>query len=161
MQAGVELAFTVFPKPAAFVEPGEGTFDHPAFGDDGEGMKFAAFGDFDRSADSVQDRRGEVIAAIAAINQQLANTRQIVWAGLEHDQGPGTVGDVGGGDMDSMGQAVGVHPDMRFDAADPLAAIIAFLLGRVGIAYALRVNNQEGSLLVSPKALAHFAHHIF
>jgi hypothetical protein len=48
-------------------------------------MQFAAFGDFDRSADSLQDCGGEVVAAIAAINQQLDNTHQIVFAGFEHD----------------------------------------------------------------------------
>ena len=71
MQAGVEFAFAVFPEPAAFVEPGEGAFDNPAFGNDSKLMEFIAFGTLNSRAKYLKGRRGEGLAGSAAIGKHV------------------------------------------------------------------------------------------
>lgn len=38
LQAGIEFSLAVFPQASAFLEPGEGAFDHPALRHDGKGV---------------------------------------------------------------------------------------------------------------------------
>jgi hypothetical protein len=63
--------------------------------------------------------------------------------------------------MDHMGQAVGIDPDMAFDAGDQLAAIKPFLFRRVGIFDTLRVNDQKSCVGIPTKALSGLANRIF
>ena len=79
MKACVEFTRTIFPKPAAFFEPSERAFDDPAFGDDGEGMKFAAFGDFNGGTKNVFCACGEGFACITAIDENMDNVDQIAF----------------------------------------------------------------------------------
>jgi hypothetical protein len=43
LQAGIEQALGIFPKPSAFLQQGERSFDDPALGRDGKGMKLMTF----------------------------------------------------------------------------------------------------------------------
>ena len=38
LQAGVEVAFAVFPQPPVLLQPGKATLDYPALGDNGKLM---------------------------------------------------------------------------------------------------------------------------
>jgi hypothetical protein len=50
---------------------------------------------------------------------------------------------------------------MPLDAADLLARIVALFFGRVGVLYALRINNDEARLRVAPKFDAGLANGFF
>jgi hypothetical protein len=62
LQACIEFAFAIFPKPAAFFEPSEGTLDNPMLGNDSKPVKLVALGDFDRRAEYLEDCRGKGFA---------------------------------------------------------------------------------------------------
>jgi hypothetical protein len=59
--------------------------------------------------------------------------------------GNGAVSYIGGGDMNGMGQTIGVYADMPFDARDQLAAGIALLFSD-SVLDALRVNDKKSRL---------------
>src|SRR5512143_927068 len=92
LEAGIDFTFAVFPEATALFKPGEGTFNHPAFGDDGESMKFAALGDFDFGTEGLQNGLSERLAAITAIDKDIFHTCQVCFAGFEHGQGSSLVG---------------------------------------------------------------------
>ena len=72
----MEFTFTVFPEPAAFIEPREGTLNDPAFGDHGKGVEFTAFSNFDGTAEDVVHAIGKVLSRIAGISQHRCDIRQ-------------------------------------------------------------------------------------
>ena len=69
LQAGVALSFAVLPESSALVEPGEGAFDDPPFGHDGEGVQLAAFGNLHRGPKLLLDCVAERLTRVAAIGQ--------------------------------------------------------------------------------------------
>ena len=66
---------------------------------------------------------------------------------VEHGQSPSTVGHVGSGHMNCMGQPLGVHRDMTLDPRHFLARIIALVLGAVGVLHALGIYDAEAGPL--------------
>jgi hypothetical protein len=76
LQAGVELALAVLPESSAFLQPGEGTFDHPSLRDDGKSVQIIAFGDLHSGADGTLDGFGKGLADIAAIGQDTLRARE-------------------------------------------------------------------------------------
>ena len=57
LQAGVEVAFAVFPQPPVLFQPGKAAFDHPTLGDNGKLVQFAALGDLHRDAPTQYRKR--------------------------------------------------------------------------------------------------------
>jgi hypothetical protein len=49
--------------------------------------------------------------------------------------------------VNGVGQALGIDGNMTFNTRHLLASIIAFVLGCIGILYALSINNQESGVL--------------
>ena len=98
LEAGVEFAFAVFPEAAAFLKPGEGAFDNPAFGHDGKGVEVATFGNLHRCAnEGVCDGLCKRLTDIASIGQQTANLVEVGAATRKGFQGTFAIGYLGGG----------------------------------------------------------------
>lgn len=68
---------------------------------------------------------------------------------------------VGGRHQQHMRQSLRVHADMAFDARDQLATVKTLLFRRIGILYALRVNDEETGFFVPTIALSLLANHFF
>ena len=66
----LQFAFTVFPKPAVFVEPSKGTLNNPTFRQYSKGMQFIAFDDFHLSTRDFFDFIGKILSSITAICQE-------------------------------------------------------------------------------------------
>ena len=124
-------------------------------------MKFAAFDDFNGSAKDVFDACGEGFACITTIDKNIDNVDQIAFVQSKTFQGSHPVRDVGRGNVNHMRQPICINAYMPFDARHQLAAIKAFLFRRIGILYALRVNDQKSCVDIPTKALSDLANHIF
>ena len=161
MQARIEQTFGIFPKPAAFLQPGERPFDNPTLGDDREGMQFTPFGDLHRSPDQVPDGVGERLAGIAAIHQNRSHRRQAVLVLPDGVERTLAVGVIRCGDRHRMGQPLRVNHDMPFDAGHLFSRIIALGMGAVRVFHALRVNDAKTRLGVAPLSLSGRANLIF
>ena len=85
---------------------------------------------------------------IAAIDKNMDNIGQIAFVQRKTFQGSRPVDDVGCGDVDHVGQPIGVDADMPLDSRNQLAAIKALLLGSVRVFDALRVNDQKSGAFV-------------
>ena len=81
------------------------------------------------------------------VNQPFPHLTQVGLALVERRQSPSPVSDVGGGHVDHMGQALGVHRDVTLDSGHLLARVIVLVLGAVRILYALGVHDAEAGLL--------------
>ena len=124
-------------------------------------MQLAALGDLDLRAQQGFDAGGERLAGVPAVHQDFLNQAQTALVQVEGLQVPSAVGHIRRGDVDRMGQAVGVHRDVPLDAAHLLAAVIALLPRRVGVLDALRVHDQKARLRLPPMALPGLANRIF
>jgi len=161
MEARVNFPFAVFPEPAAFFEPCEGSFDDPAFGNDGEGMEFAAFGNFDRSAQRFFYAIGKRLAHITAVGQHILHIGQSGFMEEECFQRTGSVGDIGGGHVNEVRESLRVYTDMALDARHQFATIIAFFFRSIGVLYALGINDDETGFLFPSIALSGLANQLF
>jgi hypothetical protein len=85
----------------------------------------------------------EGLAGVADIHQYAFHSRQIRPTAVDRLQGSATIGHLGSGNCDGMGQPLRIHPDVPFDAGHLLARIVSLLLSAIGVLHALRVNNQE------------------
>src|ERR1700683_2252875 len=104
LEAGVELAFAIFPEATALLNPGEGTLDDPTFGHDGKGVEFAAFGDLHRrSSEGVGDGLGKRFTGISSASRQAANLVEAGAATPERGQGTLAIRHLGGGHGDGVG----------------------------------------------------------
>ena len=61
------MAFAIFPKSTAFIQPAKGAFNNPAFWKDLELVQFAAFDDLNICTDGIFDTIGKRLARITAI----------------------------------------------------------------------------------------------
>ncbi len=161
LQAGIEFSFAVFPESSAFFEPGEGSFDHPSFGHDLEGVEFVAFGDLDGRAELLLDRFGKWFARIAAVYQHACDRFQGVRAAVEGGQGAVSVGHLGGRDGNGVRQTLRIDGNVALDAGDLLARVIALLTSRFGVLHALRVHDQEAGRGAAPLFDAGLANRFF
>jgi len=73
LQAGVEFALAVFPQSSAFLDPCEGSFNHPALRHDCKGMQLTAFGDLNIGAEQFFNGMGKGLADIPTIGQEALN----------------------------------------------------------------------------------------
>ena len=95
------------------VQPGEGALDDPAFRHDLKGMEFATLDHFDLGADEPSDIFGEVIARVTAVYQDFAHFRQVRVGIADEVSRAVAVGHIGGANERGMGQAAGVHADVK------------------------------------------------
>ena len=124
-------------------------------------MEFIAFDHLHRGLDPLHYAVGKGLARVAAIDQHTLYRVQIRLAPVDGGQCAVTVGHIGGGDGDSMGQALRVHCNMPLDAAHFLARVVALFFCRIGVLDALCVNNDEGGRGVAPQFLAGLANRFF
>ena len=75
--------------------------------------------------------------------QHILHLAQVGPAPVKHSQSPSTVGNVGGGHVNRMGQPLSVHGDVALDSRHLLARVIALVLGAVGVLDALGVHDTE------------------
>ena len=150
LQAGVELTFTVLPKPSALFQPCEGSFDHPSLWHDGEGVQLASFGDLNACPEPFPYGVGERSAAVAAIGQDAGDLMQRAGATIECGQRAVAVRHLSRRDGDRMRQASRIDRDVALDAGHALARVIALLAGRIGVLHALCVDDQEAGRATPP-----------
>ncbi len=118
LKAGVERAFAVFPE-AAGISPARrrSVSTTQRLGHDGKGVEFAAFGDLHRrSSEGVGDGLGKRFTGIASIDQHTAHLAETGAATPERLQGAFTIGHLGGGHGDGVGQALGIDGQVTLDA---------------------------------------------
>jgi len=163
LKARVEQTLGIFPKPSAFLQPGERPLDDPTLGDDREGMQFTPFGDLRRSPDQVPDGLGERLAGVATIHQDRGHRRQGLFILPDGVERLFAVSDIRRGDgyRDRVGQPLGVNHDMPLDAGHFFPRIIALGAGAIRVFHALCVNDAETCLGVAPLFLSGRAHLIF
>lgn len=161
VEASGELAFAVVPEAAAVVEPGKRAFDHPAFGDDLEGVELVAFGDGDRRTEDGLHGGGERLSCIPAIDQHLLHVRERGLVDCESFKGSHSVGYIGRGDQQHMREPLRIHANVAFDPRHQLAAVKALLFRRVGVFDALRVHDEEAGFCGPTTVLPDRANHIF
>jgi hypothetical protein len=68
---------------------------------------------------------GERLPGVAAIDQHAFNSLQIRPAAADNLQDSATIGRLGCGNRDNMGQPPRIHPDAPLDAGDLLAGVVA------------------------------------
>lgn len=124
-------------------------------------MEFAAFGDFDGTAEDVPYAIGKFLARIASIGKHIGDITQVGLVQTEGFQCARSVGDIGGGDMNCVRQALRIHCKMPLDARHQFAPIVPFFFCRIRVLDALRVNDDEAGVLEPTTALSHLANHIF
>lgn len=124
-------------------------------------MQFITVGDLDSCAEDLLYAVGKRLSGIAAIGQNIRGIRKIVLVAVKSLQRALAIRDVGGGDVEGVGQAVGIDADMSLDAGDELAAIKAFILRRIRVLDALRVNDEKTGCRLPSEALSDLANHIF
>ena len=161
LERGIEFGFTVFPKAMAFFEPGKGAFNNPALGHDGEGVKFATFGNLHSRAKPLANALGKGLPGIATIHQHALNLLEVHGATVNGPKGSLPICDVGGGYTNGMRQPLGIDSDVAFNARYFLARIIAFFPGTIGVLHALRVHDQERRGGVAPLSHTGLANLIF
>ena len=109
-------------------------------------MQFVALGDRHFSPQQPPDFLGKGLARVAAIHQHGRYAVQRLCVAPHPVQSPLPFGHVRRGDHDKVRQPLAVNADVALDARHFLAAVVTFLLGGVGVADALRVNNQGAGL---------------
>ncbi len=161
LQAGIELAFAVFPEAAALIQPAQGAFDNPSFRKHGKGVQLISLDDFNGGLDPFHHAVGKRLARVAAVYQHALDQLQIWLASIDGPQSAVAVGHIGRGYGRSVGKPLRVHRDMPLDAGDLLARVVTLLAGRVGVFHALRVSNDEAGLRLASKFCAGLANGFF
>ena len=72
-----------------------------------------------------------------------------------------TVGDIGSGNTDSMRQALAVYRNMALNPWYFLSCVIAFVFSRVGIFYALSINDDKTGFALTVVLLSRFFDQFF
>lgn len=161
MKAGVELALAVFPEASAFFQPGEGTLHYPSFWDHGKSMKLITFDDFHRTTQQFLDGPGEVVATITGVGEDILHLGQSFLVAGKGFQCPRTVGHVGRGDLNGVGQTLGIHGNMPLDAGHLLSGVKTLMLRGVRVLHALRVHDAKARVLLPTIALSGLANQFF
>lgn len=163
LQAGVELTFAVFPKPAVFLQPGKTALDNPALGHDRKGVQFTAFGDLHRDLlpENGAHTQCERLSGVATVAQDAFHPFQTRLATFQRRQCAFAIGDIRRRHGDGVREALSIDRDMTLDPRHLLARVITLLPCRVRVLHALRVHDQERAASVAPLFLAGRANLIF
>jgi len=157
LQAGIKFAFAVLPQPSALFQPSEAALDNPTFRQHHKRVQFIALDHLHRCLQPLHHAVGKGFARVAAIDQHALHRLQIRLAPVHGGQSAVAIRYIGRGHGDGVGQALRVHCNMPLDAGDLFAGIVAFLLSRVGVLDALRVNNDEAGRGLAPQFFAGLA----
>ena len=74
---------------------------------------------------------------------------------------PFSICDIGCGHRNGVWQPLRIHRNMPFDARYLFTRVIPFMLRRIRVLYALRINDHECALLAASTVDADLANHIF
>jgi hypothetical protein len=123
------LAIEIFPvlgEPSASVEPCDGAFDDPSFGQHDEGMQLVALDDFDDPIAALRSGQRSARAAITSIGEDAYNEREQSSRLLVEDEGgPIAILDIGRMNRGAQQQAERIYENMALLALDLLSRIVA------------------------------------
>lgn len=134
MQESECLAIEVFPilrEPAAAVEPCDGAFDDPSFGQHDEGMQFIALNDFDDPTATVGSGQRRARSAIAGIGEDaLDEGKQGTRSRVEYESRAIAILDIGCMNGGAQQKAERVYEKMALLAFDLLSCVVAMRIVR-------------------------------
>ena len=129
MQECERLAIEILPvfcQPSASIEPGDGAFDDPSFGQHDEGMQFVALDDLDDPVAAFGGCQRSARSAIARVCEDAYNEREQSSRMLVEDEGgPIAILDIGRMDRGAQQQAEGIYENVALLALDLLSRIVA------------------------------------
>jgi hypothetical protein len=121
----------IFGEPAASVEPGDGAFDDPSFGQDDEGVQFVALDDLDDPVAAFGNGQRDARSAIPGVGEDAPNERkQGPRALVEHGCRAIAILDIGGMNCNAQHQAERVYEKMALLALDLLSCVVAMRIVR-------------------------------
>ncbi len=124
-------------------QPGKRSLDNPTLRNDFKCRSQRSLGDLYARLELLSNGLGKGFACVAAVSQHTLNAFQFRAALLDGFQRPLAIIHVRGCHMQHMRQALRIHADVTLDPTDLLAAIITFIMRRVGVWHALRINNDK------------------
>jgi hypothetical protein len=134
VQESERLAIEILPvlgEPATSVEPGDGSFDDPSFGQHDEGVQFAALDDLDDPVAALGSHLCGMRSLIARICKDTHNEReQGSRAFGEHESRAIAILDVGGMNGGAQQKAERVYEKMALLAFDLLSRIVPMRIVR-------------------------------
>ena len=118
------VTLEVLGETTAVANPGEGSFDDPAFGQDNKAMEIAALDDLQPPCTSFGNRLGHFRPLVATVSVDALDEWEAM-AGLP-GYGNGTVSvlNIGGMNNDAQQEAEGVDQNMAFASCDLLARVV-------------------------------------
>jgi hypothetical protein len=119
------VTLEILAQTAAAADPGEGSFDGPAFGEDDEAVAVGSLDDFQRPRAGFGDDLGHFRSLVAAIGVDAFDERKGSAGLAQHSSGTVAVLYVGGMDDDAQEEAEGIDEDVALAAFDLLARVKA------------------------------------
>jgi hypothetical protein len=134
VQESQRLAIEVLPilrKSAAAVQPCDGAFDDPSFGQHDEGVQFVALDDFDDPVATFGSRQRNTRSPITGICKDALNEReQCTRAFVEHGCRAVAILDIRGMNGGAQGEAERIYEKMALLALDLLSCVVAMRVVR-------------------------------
>jgi hypothetical protein len=125
------MTLEVFGQSAAAADPGEGTLDDPAFGENDEAVQLIALDDLQRPGAGLGDSVGRLRALIAGIGEDTFDEgKQPACTPVEDQPSAVAILHVGRVDDDVQQEAERVDKDVPLAARDLLARVIARRIDR-------------------------------
>jgi hypothetical protein len=128
------LATEILPVPgesATSVEPCDGAFDDPAFGQHDEGVQFVALDDLDDPVAALGSGQRDARSLITGVGEDALNEReQSSRALVEHRSRAIAILDIGGMNGGAQQQAERVYEKMALLALDLLSRVVAMRIVR-------------------------------
>jgi hypothetical protein len=140
-----------------FLEPAEASLHNPAFWQNLEGVQLASLDDFNGRSNDIFDRVGKRLTHVAAIDQNVSDSRQACLGGGNHRHRTRLVADVGGRDVQGMRETVRVNRDMPFNTRDFLAGVVTLFRSRIRVLDGLCINNQKSGVRAATMVLSNLA----
>jgi hypothetical protein len=129
VQESERLAIEILPifgQAPASVEPGDGAFDDPSFGQYDEGMQFVALNDFDDPVAALGGCQRSTRSAITRVCEDACDEREQSSRMLVEDEGgPVPILDIGRMHRGAQQQAERIYENVALLALDLLSRIVA------------------------------------
>lgn len=121
---GAGVALEIACQAAIAADPGQGSFDDPALGQDDEFVQFVALDDLDHPTPGVGSRSRDAWSLIAGIGEDaLDEGEEAAGTSIENQSRPVTVLNIAGMDDDVQQKAERIDQDMALAPGDLLARI--------------------------------------
>lgn len=124
------MTLEIFSEATALADPGEGTFDDPALGQDDEAVQLGAFDDFQFPRPGPGDNLRHPRPLVAAVGIDAFDDGEGAPCLAEHGGGSIAVLNIGGVDDDAQEEAEGIDEDVALAVLDLLARIEARRIDR-------------------------------